>query len=168
LRAVLKRSDGDFTTLGEELEIVRSYLAIEKARFEERLTVSMDVPDEMLAYQVPALVLQPLVENAVKHGIAPRKEGGVIVVSARVEDAGGAGTALVLTVADTGVGVPVRALKQRMAEGVGLSNIEKRLERYFGSNGRIELHSVVGVGTRVEVWIPPSIDGRDSTLAASA
>src|SRR5204862_679977 len=75
LRAVL-RSEGEFTTLGRELEVVESYLDIERARFEHRLTVRIDVPDALRSIRVPSLLLQPIVENAIKHGIAPRPDGG--------------------------------------------------------------------------------------------
>ena len=81
LRGVL-RSEGEFTTLGRELEIVEAYLDIEHARFEQRLRVRIDVPPGLRDIRVPPLLLQPLVENAVKHGIAPQRDGGEVSVSA--------------------------------------------------------------------------------------
>ena len=115
LRAVLKRSDGEFTTLGEELDIVSAYLAIEHARFEDRLRVTTDVAPELGTLRIPPLVLQPVVENAVKHGIGSLVRGGCIIISARVETVAArdaaevaAGAAdrqeLCLTVTDTGIG----------------------------------------------------------------
>ncbi|HEX5581868.1 MAG TPA: histidine kinase, partial [Gemmatimonadaceae bacterium] len=86
LRAVLYRSQREFCTLGEELEVVRAYLAIEEARFEERLGVAIEVPEALRTLRVPPLLLQPLVENAVKHGISPVRAGGVVTVSATLED----------------------------------------------------------------------------------
>src|SRR5207302_1998684 len=74
LRAVLRRTNGQFVALREELEIVESYLAIERERFQERLEVTIDVPAEVRHARIPPLLLQPLVENAVKHGIAPMRQ----------------------------------------------------------------------------------------------
>jgi|GEM_PF-294840 len=168
LRAVLKRSDGEFTTLGEELEIVSAYLAIEHARFEDRLRVTIDVPATLAPLRVPPLLLQPLVENAVKHGIAPVARGGCIVVSARAErtsgrgdaDAGtgdhaaGHGDRLRLTVSDTGMGAAPTELAARRAAGIGLSNIERRLERCFGDAASLAIRSAAGLGTTVDICLP--------------
>ena len=148
LRAVLKRSDGGFVTLGDELEIVRTYLAIESARFEERLAVTFNVPDSLVELPVPPLVLQPLVENAVKHGIAPLRVGGRVHVRAAVED-----ESLVLTVADSGTPVLAEELARRRGTGIGLSNLERRLERYYGDRASLRMRSEPGRGTEVRVVI---------------
>src|SRR4029453_9333194 len=79
LRSVL-RSEAELTTLGRELELVEAYLQIEHARFEDRLHITVDVPTVVRDVPVPSLVLQPIVENAVKHGIAPQRRGGAVVV----------------------------------------------------------------------------------------
>src|SRR4030095_5683643 len=81
LRAVLRRSEGEFVSLGEELSLIESYIAIERARFEERLSVRIDVPAALLGARVPPLLVLPLVENAIKHGIAPSKKGGEVMIS---------------------------------------------------------------------------------------
>src|SRR5205085_7326801 len=73
LRGVLRRSEGEFATLGEEIDLIESYLEIEQARFEERLRVMIDVPPALRGIRLPALLIQPLVENAIKHGISPRR-----------------------------------------------------------------------------------------------
>jgi two-component system LytT family sensor kinase len=148
LRAVLKRSDGGFVTLGEEIEIVRTYLSIEGARFEERLAVTIDVPESLAELPVPPLVLQPLAENAVKHGIAPLREGGRVLVKAAIE-----GEALVLTVTDSGAAVPAAELERRRGAGIGLSNLERRLERYYGDCASLQMHSTHERGTEVRVSI---------------
>lgn len=148
LRAVLKRSDGTFVTLAEEMEIVRTYLAIEGARFEERLTVRIEVDDSLASLPVPPLVLQPIVENAVKHGIAPLREGGRVIVRAEIE-----GEMLLLSVADSGAFVPERELARRRGSGIGLSNLERRLERYYGADATIEMRSSAERGTEVCVRI---------------
>jgi len=148
LRAVLKRSDGGFVTLGEEFEIVRTYLAIEGARFEERLTVRIELPASLAELPVPPLVLQPLAENAVKHGIAPMRSGGRVSVKAAVE-----GETLVLTVTDSGTVVPAAELDRRRGAGIGLSNLERRLERYYGEAASLTLRSSPEQGTEVCVRI---------------
>ncbi len=157
LRAVLKRSDGGFVTLGEEIEIVRTYLAIEGARFEERLAVSIDVPESLAELPVPPLVLQPLAENAVKHGIAPMRAGGRVRVKAEVE-----GDTLVLSVTDSGTVVPAAELERRRGAGIGISNLEKRLERYYGDSASLALRSSVERGTEVTVRIAMSAMQRGS------
>jgi signal transduction histidine kinase len=149
LRAVLTRSDAALATLGDEIEIVRSYLAIEAARFEERLAVTVDVPDPLLALPLPPLLLQPLVENAIKHGISPRKLGGRVVVTARTS-----GDDLTLTVIDTGVGVTPNELADRRDRGIGLANVEARLGHYYGAAATLTVRSAPGVGTTVEVRVP--------------
>ena len=153
LRAVLRRTDGQFVSLNDELEIVESYLAIERERFEERLQVVIDVPQTLRRARVPPLVLQPIVENAVKHGIAPVREGGQVVVRARrdvtADDAEGF---LRLTIVDTGVGAPPESFSRR--DGVGLSNVESRLRHYFGASAAMSVRGTPGGGTTVEICVP--------------
>lgn len=153
LRAVLRRTNGRFVALRDELDIVESYLAIEHERFQERLSVSIEVPEGVQHARVPPLVLQPLVENAVKHGIGPIREGGRVTVRAW-RDAGVDGDAgyLRLMVADTGQGMPPGAMPT--SEGVGLSNIENRLRHYFGAAGALTLRTTPGGGTTVELCVP--------------
>jgi two-component system, LytTR family, sensor kinase len=149
LRAVLKRSDGALATLGDELEIIRAYLGIEGVRFEERLAVTIDVAPELSTLPLPPLLLQPLVENAIKHGITPQKDGGRVVVAARRD-----GAALVITVLDSGVGVAASDLARRRARGLGLTNVEARLAHYYGDAASFTIRSAPGVGTTVEVRVP--------------
>jgi signal transduction histidine kinase len=153
LRAVLRRTDGQFVSLGDELEIVESYLGIERERFEERLRVVIDVPPALRRARVPPLVLQPLVENAVKHGIAPIRDGGRVTVRARrdvsSDDAEGF---LRLTVVDTGVGPPADSMERR--DGVGLTNVESRLQHYFGATAAMSVRETPGGGTTVEICMP--------------
>jgi two-component system LytT family sensor kinase len=164
LRGVL-RSEGEFTTLGRELEIVESYLDIERARFEQRLRVRVDVPMGLRDLRVLPLVLQPVVENAVKHGIAGQQRGGEVTVTARLVLAEGDidDTTLVLVVRDTGAGVGEAKLREGRAVGVGLSNIERRLSYRYGSAATLSIVSEVGVGTTVEIRFPA-----DFTIAALA
>lgn len=167
LRAVLRPPAGSLVPLGEEMEIIEAYLAIEKARFEERLRVTIDVPEEVRELRVPPLLLQPLVENAVKHGISPRRAGGDVVVRARVERADGDGEArLHLSVADSGAGVAPAELARRRARGVGLANVERRVERQFGASGAFAFTSTPGAGTRVELWLPLIEPGSETMTRA--
>ena len=134
LRRVL-RSDGDMSTLGAELSFVTAYLDIEQARFEERLSVDLEVPPALHAAVIPTLLIQPLVENAIKHGIAPFSRRGRLVIRARVEESAGAASVLVITVADSGPGL--RDLERPSARpGMGLKNIEERLSRSYGERVR--------------------------------
>jgi two-component system LytT family sensor kinase len=154
LRGVL-RSRGEFTTVGHELEIIESYLDIERARFEQRLTVDIDVDAALRQLRIPQLLLQPIVENAVKHGIAPLREGGSVGIAARIEDHSGTETPiLVMIVRDSGAGVPDAVLSRRRRTGVGLSNIERRLAGYYGASASLSIVSKVGAGTTVELRVP--------------
>jgi signal transduction histidine kinase len=164
LRAVLRPAVGEMVPLGEEMEIVEAYLAIEQARFEERLRVRVEVPEALRALRVPALLLQPLVENAVKHGVTPLRAGGEVRVCGRLAPAPeGAGERLHLTVADTGAGVAGGELARRRARGLGLASVEQRVERHFGANAAVAFRSAPGEGTTVELWLPvlePAADAR--------
>jgi two-component system, LytTR family, sensor kinase len=152
LRGVL-RSEGELTTLGHELELVEAYLDIERARFEHRLRVRIDVPDALKVLRIPQLLLQPIVENAVKHGIAPQLRGGAVLVSARL-DLTVPNSTLVLVVHDSGPGVTAKELDRGRAEGVGLTNIERRLACHYGSAARLSIGSDPGAGTTVEIRLP--------------
>ncbi len=157
LRRILKRSTGELVTLGEELELIEMYLAIERARFEERLRVRIDVPFELRALPIPPLLLQPLVENAVKHGISPCRGGGEIRVAAelvRVSDGSGHESVLSLEVADTGRGASKKELDEGRRKGVGLGNVESRLERYYGPSASLRINTSPGTGFRVKAYLP--------------
>jgi hypothetical protein len=153
LRSVLRRTNGRFVTLGEELDIIESYLAIEHERFQERLIVSIDVPAELRHARIPPLLLQPLVENAVKHGIGPMRNGGCVSVRAERDTTLDDNTGFLrLFVVDTGAGrnAPIDATH----DGVGLSNVEERLRHYFGATAAMSIRETVGGGMTVELCIP--------------
>jgi two-component system LytT family sensor kinase len=155
LRALL-RSEGDFTTLGHELDVVESYLDIERARFEQRLRVTIDVSPKLRHVRVPPLILQPLVENAVKHGIAQKQAGGDVIVRARIRPRpdGAHARDLELTIHDTGSGSTPEALARGRAAGVGLQNVERRLACQYGRAASLDVRSTPGIGTTVEVRLP--------------
>lgn len=125
LRASLRHASAPLVTLAEELTFLDDYLAIESVRFEGRISVSIHAEDDALAALVPGFLLQPLVENAIRHGVGPRLSGGRIVVSAeRVGDA------LSIRVTDDGLGLPENWMARRDA-GVGLRNTQARLAQLF-------------------------------------
>jgi LytS/YehU family sensor histidine kinase len=147
LRGVLK-SEGEFTTLGRELELVEHYLKIEHERFEERLRVRIDVPHALRAHRLPTLVLQPLVENAIKHGVAPSRTGGDVEVQARLD-----GDRLRLTVQNSGA--PLRtASERRPGEHVGVDNVRRRLAGHYGPDARLTLTTDHDGRTVAELFVP--------------
>jgi signal transduction histidine kinase len=153
LRAVL-RSEGELTTLGRELDLIEAYLDIERARFEHRLRVHIDVPAALKSLRVPPLLLQPIVENAVKHGIAPLRTGGAVTVAARLDTSDGAVAMLSLVVHDSGAGASENVLRFGREAGVGLKNVERRLACQYGPTATVLIQSVPGEGTTVEIRMP--------------
>ncbi len=143
-RYTLRGSGRELAPLGEELEFVRAYLEIERARMGERLRVVEEVAPEALDCQVPALVLQPLVENAVLHAAGARTEGGTVRLAASVRDG-----ALTLEVADDGPGFDPAA----EGDGFGLRSVRERV-RGLGPGHTFEVESSPGRGTRVRVSLP--------------
>jgi hypothetical protein len=132
LRAVL-RSPAN-ATLGEEIALVTAYLEIEQARFDERLRVAIDVPAELQRLRIPPLVVQPLVENAIKHGIANSRTGGEVSVTARAD-----GHELLLTVRNSGAKTSEIEIAHGRRRGVGLANLEARLQHHYGNGAHLTL-----------------------------
>ena len=154
LRGVLK-SEGEFTTLGRELELVEHYLKIEHERFEERLRVRIDVPQSVRGVRIPTLVLQPLVENAIKHGVAPSRNGGDVEVIAALED-----RHLRLTVRNTGAPLrvePRSAGPFEFAQGkehVGVENVRRRLAGHYGDAAGFALTTDTDGRTVAAIVVP--------------
>ncbi len=133
--------------LADELEMVREYLAIEQARFRDRLTTSVHASDEALGRLVPPLILQPIVENAVRHGISAASSAGEVEVSAVVDEG-----RLRLTVRDDGPGVDSRPPSP--GSGTGLRNTRERLTQLYGEGARLDITSAAARGTVVTIDIP--------------
>src|SRR5438093_288982 len=161
LRGVLRASE-EFVTIGEELDLIEAYLDIERARFEDRLRVYIDVPRQLRRIRIPALAIQPLVENAIKHGISESLAGGDVRISARLLQ-----NELLISVIDTGPGVTESSLQRRRSRGVGLSNVEQRLRLYGNTETPLVIRSRPGAGTTVEIRLPIQA-GEIASLAASA
>ena len=155
LRLTLTAPVRDEVALADEIDYVRRYLDIERVRFGGRLRTEIDVAPDVWEASVPAFVLQPLIENAVRHAIAPREAGGSIVVEARRS-----GDMLRVSIADDGPGV--RDDTRANGTGrIGLANTRDRLRRLYGDRGRLDLENVVGGGTRASIQIPFRRQARD-------
>jgi sensor histidine kinase YesM len=157
LRATASAATGT-ATLGGQLDLLRSYLEILELRMGARLRWRIDVPQVLCALRVPPMLLQPIVENAVKHGLEPNVQGGEIVVTARRE-----GAKLVLTVADTGRGF--RATAQPGAAGLGLANLRARLDAVYGDAAKLMIEDQAPHGSRVTITLPA---GEEPVAAGTA
>jgi hypothetical protein len=156
LRGVL-RSEGEFTTLGRELDIVAAYLEIERARFDERLRICIDVPSALRRLRLPPLVLQPIVENAIKHGVGALTAGGEVIIAARLEPGAGGQATLELQVTDTGPGATPQDFARKREAGVGLRNVERRLACQYGDQSALDVATAVGRGTTVTIRMPAEV-----------
>jgi signal transduction histidine kinase len=148
LRASLHHAAQPLVTLGEELTFLDDYLAIESARFEGRLHVSVRADDDLLAVLVPSFLLQPLVENAIRHGVGPRLSGGRVDVSAT-----GDRSTIRIRVRDDGMGLEPGWDLQRDA-GVGLRNVAARIEHLYGRPGLLRLVPLAAGGVEVQIDLP--------------
>lgn len=148
LRISLDQTRTDQIPLQQELDFLEAYLSIERTRFEERLTTRIDADGVSRAALVPTFLLQPLVENAVRHGIAPRAAGGSLNITARR-----IGDALALTVEDNGAGLAADYLERR-ARGCGLRNTESRLRAIFGEAASLKVEARPAGGVSVHITVP--------------
>ncbi|MBL0039321.1 MAG: histidine kinase [Candidatus Nitrotoga sp.] len=147
LRVALARTRGDHGTLGDELDMLENYLQILKIRFGERLRWTMDVPDDIRRLAFPPMLLQPLVENAVRHGIELKIGGGEIVIRVVRKNTG-----LCVEVSDSGMGLSGDV----GVGGAGLANVRARLTALFGEAGRLTLENNAGIGATATLELPRS------------
>jgi LytS/YehU family sensor histidine kinase len=144
----VQRQDGDRVALRDELAFVEDYLALERLRLGERLRVTFDVAPELLTQPVPAFVLQPLVENAVRYAVAPRKDGGSLRIAAAASDG-----VVRFTVADDGAPAP----EAQRGEGVGLRLVRERLDALYDGSATLAAGPRAGGGFLAEVSIPRAV-----------
>ncbi|WP_433324684.1 sensor histidine kinase [Spirillospora sp. CA-294931] len=158
------RRHGAFTTLAEELRSIDRYLLLQRARFGDHLRVTLRIAPEALHVAVPFLCLQPLVENAVRHGLQDRPGRGRVTIVA--EDAG---TECVISVADDGVGIDPERLRRALAGedgeetgdpvGIGLANVDLRMRQVYGEEYGLAVETAVGAGTKVTLRVPKDHPG---------
>jgi hypothetical protein len=153
LRSALPQMREGSTTLGKEISLCRSYLEILKVRMDERLHFAIAVPQGLSSAQFPPMILQSLVENAIKHGLEPKAEGGSLTLSADIANGN-----LRVTVADTGLGFGTGS---RPGTGVGLANVRERLAALYGGQARLTVETNTPMGTIATIEVPYSIDGTE-------
>ncbi len=145
----LLRKHGDFTPLRDELSFIDDYLSIELVRFGEKLRFEKDVAEDTLDMPVPSMLLQPLVENSIKHGLSSKVEGGTIRIRTyRVA------SKLHVEVSDDGVGIAESKLANLLEHGIGVSNVNERLKVLFGGEYRMFIESRPGEGTNIKIEVP--------------
>jgi two-component system LytT family sensor kinase len=154
LRRLLRQQD-NLTTLGEELSFIDDYLAIEMVRFGDKLRFVKEVEPDTLDLLVPSMLLQPLVENSIRHGLASKVDGGTIRVrSVRI------GNQLQIVVEDDGVGIPEARLARMFEQGgIGVNNVNERLKVLYGDSYRMWIDSRPGEGTSTGIEIPEQVSG---------
>jgi two-component system LytT family sensor kinase len=153
------RRGGSFTTLAEELRNVERYLVIEQARYGDRLQISLLIAPEVLPVTVPYLAIQPLVENAVRHGLAAKEGGGHITITAADEGAHAS-----ICIEDDGVGSDPHDIRAALDGGsdrdsLGLGNVDARLRQVYGDDFGLVVETQVGAGTRVSFRVPKYAPG---------
>lgn len=160
-RRTLNRSS-ESVSLREEIESVRNYVRIEKARFGDKITVIEKLPEHLLEHPVPLFSLQLLVENAIRHGVSLKKgQGTVQIVAWNNEDC------LFIKVNDDGIGIPVERLEKLLQErinqtggiGIGLLNIHRRIQKIYGNRFGLQIQSVQDKGTEVTICLPLKLEG---------
>jgi two-component system, LytTR family, sensor kinase len=157
LRELLKEHD-TYVPLSQELRFTDDYLDIEVVRFgADKLRVEKDIDPQTLDVLVPSILLQPLIENSIKHGLEPRIHGGTVTLRSRMD-----GGRVMIEVSDDGVGMvqqPQSALK-RTGNGIGMKNVRERLEVLYGADAQFTVVSNPGRGTRVSIELPAQTASR--------
>jgi len=148
LRRLLRSTD-HFVTLREEIDAIDEYLHIESVRFGPQLRIEKTIHPDTLDVIVPSLILQPLVENSIKHGLSPKIGGGRITITSTMHRG-----RTIIEVVDDGIGMNAEQLERALGNGIGLSNINERLRTIYGNHYALRLQSVPGQGTSVSIEIP--------------
>jgi two-component system LytT family sensor kinase len=148
LRRLLRKTE-NLSPLREELQFIDDYMGIELIRFRDKLRFVKEIDAATLDRLVPSMVLQPLVENSIKHGLSSKVDGGMIRVRSRLDSG-----RLHLLVEDDGVGIPEAKLATLFEQGIGISNVNERLKVLFGNDYRMWIDSRPGHGTQTEIELP--------------
>ena len=151
LRRLLRKSE-NFSSLREEITFIDDYLAIEMVRFGDKLRFEKEIDERTMDCLIPSMILQPIVENSIKHGLANKVDGGTVRVQTWLED-----SRLNILIEDNGSGIPESKLGSLSQQGIGVSNVNERLRVLFGTDYRLVIDSVPGKGTRVTVLLPVSL-----------
>ena len=141
LRATLAATREKDTTLGADVEMMKTFLSILQIRMGARLKVRFDLPDDLRAISLPPMLLQPLIENAIKHGLEPKMDGGEVALSAKR-----VGDKIAITVADTGLG-----FQNSTSSGIGLKNVRERVKQLYGDTGSVSIEENQPCGTRITI-----------------
>ncbi len=162
LRRLLRQQE-NLVPLGEELAFINDYLSIEMVRFGEKLHFEKDVEPECVDMMVPSMLLQPLVENSIRHGLAAKVDGGTIRVRARRD-----GDRLQILVEDDGVGIAEAKLARLFENGIGVNNVNERLKVLYGDGYKMWIDSRPGEGTSTGIEIPQQVSGTVVEVASLA
>jgi signal transduction histidine kinase len=148
LRYAIESSKKDFVPLKDELQFVQDYIALESKRLEDRLTTKFQVDQSLVYFSVPPMILQPLVENAIKHGIAPAEEGGSVCIQIQKETEG-----ITFRISNTGIGLSYSD-PLATTDGVGLKNTDARIRKIYGDSARLKIQSLDKRGCEVAFTLP--------------
>jgi LytS/YehU family sensor histidine kinase len=148
LRHTLEHSERQEVELNEEINFIKLYLSIQQMRFSDRLQIDFDIDPATSKALVPNLLLQPLLENALRHGIGRSADAGAITVSSKREN-----SSLLVIVADNGAGLP-HDWQLKTGSGIGLANTAARLQQLYGENHRFDIHNRDSGGVEVEIVMP--------------
>lgn len=161
LRRLLRNTD-NFVRMSEELKFIDDYLAIEIVRFGDKLRFIKQISEESLGRLVPSMILQPIIENSIKHGLASKVDGGTIWLNVWIEE-----NRLQISIEDDGIGIEEAKLMSLFEQGIGVSNVNERLKVLFEANYRFLVDSTPGKGTRTLIQIPETEIDHGVTLAAA-
>src|SRR6202166_2464238 len=160
LRRLLRKHE-TFVPLQEELDFIDDYLDIEVARFgRDNLVIHKQIDENTLDSFVPSMLLQPIVENALKHGLAAKLGGRELTIRTELQD-----RRLIIAIDDNGVGIPKERMAQVFEDGIGISNVHERLRVLYGADFRMDISSREGEGTRIQIEIPELVPTRTEPLA---
>lgn len=154
LRYTLKQNE-EFPTIDSELQNIKRYLYIQSLRYKDRINYSIDIADELLNYRIPSMILQPIVENAIIHGLEPKVEGGNIHISSEIRNGN-----IKIFVEDTGIGISPKKINELLnthtetPAGLGIHSSHHRLNAYFGSEYGLKIYGNKNTGTVVEIYLP--------------